>query len=171
MAIKSCDISEDDIKLWWNSFLSKPNQSGGIPEAISANNNTIFVYGHDEKVSPVGTFRGRLKLKPNSEQRVIGPVINTNAEDRDSAQFETSNAAKLYAFVRREGYRAGVEAVQWKVIYTDLGNQSQSRSESYPHSGGAWFCIPASALNPGDRIEFGGEGTRGFGTAAVWIVE
>jgi hypothetical protein len=172
MAIESCDISDDDIKSWWDAFLSKPNQSTGIPNAITGKNNTVFIFGNDENVSPVGTFRGKLRFKQNTNQRVIGPVINTNSEDKDSAVFETSNASNLYAFVRREGYTGGVEPVQWETKYTPLGNKFlQSHPGSYPFSGGAWFCIPAKALNPGDRVEFGGEGTRGFKTAAVWVVQ
>lgn len=172
MVIESCDISQNDIELWWKKFLDLQlgGNSNETPQAMT-DKDAIFLYGIDERISPAGTLRGNVSLKANSKQRVIGPVINTLAEEQVYAEFETANAAKAYALVRRNGYLGGIEHVSWKTIYTDLGQDFKKMApDGYSYSGGAWFCISANDLETGDRIEFGAEGTRGFKTEAVWVV-
>jgi hypothetical protein len=158
----TCRISDDDIKAWWNAFI---NRNENAVNTGLVNGDALFVFGVDERKAPSGTFRGNVDLSSGNIKRIIGPAINTLAETKEFAEFETNSAAGTYAFIRK--HKGGTIDLKLQELYTDIG----SPIGGYQHSHGQWFCIPANELESEDTIEFGGRGTKDFETKAVWNIK
>jgi hypothetical protein len=158
----TCEISNDDIKAWWNAFI---NRGANAVETGLVKDDTLFVFGVDERKAPSGIFRGDANLSSGRIKRIIGPAINTLAETKEFAEFETNSAAGTYAFIRK--HKGGTIDLKLQELYTDIG----SPIGGYQHSHGQWFCIPANELESEDTIEFGGRGTKDFETKAVWNIK
>jgi hypothetical protein len=158
----TCKISDDDIKAWWNAFI---NSNADAVDTGLVNDDTLFIFGVDERKAPSGTFKGSADLSSGKINRIIGPAINTLAETKEFAEFETNSAAGTYAFIRKN--KGGIIDLNLQVLYTDLGSNPIL---NYQYSHGQWFCIPADKVESGDRIEFGAKGVRDFETKAVWNI-
>jgi hypothetical protein len=158
----TCEISDDDIKAWWNAFI---NRNADAVDTGLVKGDALFIFGVDEQKAPSGIFRGNVDLSSGNINRVIGPAINTLAETKQFAEFETNSSAGTYAFIRK--HKGGIIDLNLQERYTDLRS---TPILNYEHSHGQWFCIPANELESKDTIEFGAKGVRDFETKAVWNI-
>ena len=158
----TCKISDDDIKAWWKAFI---NRDPNAPNTGLVKDDALFIYGVDERRAKSGNVQGDANLSSGKIKRIIGPAINTLAEEKDYAEGETKKATGPYAWVKKP--RGGKKNWPLEPLYTHIGQSPLAGKE---HSHGLWFCIPASEVESQDTIGFGGHGNDNFSTEAVWTV-
>jgi hypothetical protein len=147
----------NDVVNWWSEFLR--NRSTGRNGGLRSNDGkTIFLFAQYELDRRERQVTGNVTLNPNVE-RVIGPVINTQAETPDFARSETERATNTTCKITK---------ASGQLIQIPFSQQSGVKAPDYYD--GLWFCIPAENLERGDKIEFSADGEDGFQANAEWTV-
>ena len=163
--IRTCQVTEQDNRDWWEEFLASDRIPASRTGIISGDRMFLFAQFERDVPADPPILRGIADFTVSEAERVtkvIYPVINTAATNAAFADAENSFITRPYSTVRQY-LNQNIISIPFMRVRTNSPNRLNE-----PYYDGLWSCILKNSLSNGDTIEFGAGGSRSFEAHAIW---